>query len=220
MANIIQRVKTTSGNALIDYRELENKPVSDASLTISGGFADAKAVGNRLSPLEEVLTDQTTKQITTTNIVKRVNNLETVTSATGNGQGKQLADLKNIIDKNNFSASSNITNRLSSVEKTVGQTASTVTDWSLATNTGWYENSNASAVKNGPLSDASGYSTYGEVVSQKIKTVYLKNSSGLVRRFESYCIGSGWTSWVETTPMTSELTKSDFQKMIDDIQAS
>ena len=24
MANIIQRVKTTSGNALIDYRELEN----------------------------------------------------------------------------------------------------------------------------------------------------------------------------------------------------
>ena len=99
MANIIQRVKTTSGNALIDYRELENKPVSDASLTISGGFADAKTVGNRLSPLEEVLTDQTTNQITTTNIVKRVNNLETVTSATGNGQGKQLADLKNIIDK-------------------------------------------------------------------------------------------------------------------------
>lgn len=119
MANIIQRVKTTSGNALIDYRELENKPVSDASLTISGGFADAKTVGNRLSPLEEVLTDQTTKQITTTNIVKRVNNLETVTSATGNGQGKQLADLKNIIDKNNFSVSSNISNRLSSVEKTV-----------------------------------------------------------------------------------------------------
>lgn len=39
-----------------DYNGLENKPESDDTLSVEGGFADAKKVGEELARLEALIT--------------------------------------------------------------------------------------------------------------------------------------------------------------------
>lgn len=48
MADYVTKIRTEDGDKLIDYRALANLPQSDATLTRSGEFADAKAVGDAL----------------------------------------------------------------------------------------------------------------------------------------------------------------------------
>ena len=52
MADYIRKIKTAEGNKQIDYEALANLPVSDTTLSESGKFADAKAVGDAISPLQ------------------------------------------------------------------------------------------------------------------------------------------------------------------------
>ena len=47
----ITAIRTQNGDLPIDYRALANKPNIDKSLTVSGDVADAKAVGDKISAL-------------------------------------------------------------------------------------------------------------------------------------------------------------------------
>lgn len=49
MADYITRIRTESGDLPVDYNALANLPQSDATLTKSGRFADAKAVGDKIN---------------------------------------------------------------------------------------------------------------------------------------------------------------------------
>lgn len=48
MADYVTKIRTESGDKQIDYEALANLPQSDATLTKSGEFADAKVVGDAL----------------------------------------------------------------------------------------------------------------------------------------------------------------------------
>jgi hypothetical protein len=54
MAGYITRIRTESGDLQIDYDALANLPQSDSTLTIAGGFADAKAVGDKLKKIDQI----------------------------------------------------------------------------------------------------------------------------------------------------------------------
>ena len=49
MADFVTGIRTEDGTKKIDYNALANLPQSDATLTYSGSFADAKAVGDALN---------------------------------------------------------------------------------------------------------------------------------------------------------------------------
>ena len=53
--NSIEYIETTSGLVKVYYPALDALPVSDATLREKGMFADAKAVGDRLKPVEDKL---------------------------------------------------------------------------------------------------------------------------------------------------------------------
>lgn len=55
---LIKRIRTTSGDAQIDYLSLANLPSSDATLTKSGSFADAAVVGTKITKIEEELIEK------------------------------------------------------------------------------------------------------------------------------------------------------------------
>lgn len=61
MADYIKRIRTEAGDLQIDYEALANLPVSDATLTQSGKFADAKAVGDRISGMSSPVTSVNSK---------------------------------------------------------------------------------------------------------------------------------------------------------------
>ena len=48
MADYVTKIRTEDGDKQIDYEALANLPQSDATLTKSGAFADAKVVGDTL----------------------------------------------------------------------------------------------------------------------------------------------------------------------------
>lgn len=48
MADYVTKIRTEAGDKQIDYEALANLPQSDATLTKSGEFADAKSVGDAL----------------------------------------------------------------------------------------------------------------------------------------------------------------------------
>lgn len=48
MADYVTKIRTEDGDKPIDYKALANLPQSDATLTKSGEFADAKSVGDAL----------------------------------------------------------------------------------------------------------------------------------------------------------------------------
>ena len=49
MADYVTKIRTEDGDKRIDYNALANLPKADATLTYSGSFADAKAVGDALA---------------------------------------------------------------------------------------------------------------------------------------------------------------------------
>lgn len=57
---LIKRIRTTSGDAQIDYLSLANLPSSDATLTKSGSFADAAVVGTKITKIEKEIADKAT----------------------------------------------------------------------------------------------------------------------------------------------------------------
>ena len=59
MANTIKSIQTKQGNVPIDYESLANAPVSDTTLTISGGFGDAKVIGEKIAKLQELVNQAT-----------------------------------------------------------------------------------------------------------------------------------------------------------------
>lgn len=59
MADTIKSIKTKQGNMAIDYESLANKPVSDTTLTILGGFGDAKVIGEKIAKLQELVNQAT-----------------------------------------------------------------------------------------------------------------------------------------------------------------
>lgn len=53
MSQYVTKIRTESGDLQIDYNALANLPKSDDSLSISGSFADAKAVGDKIIELDD-----------------------------------------------------------------------------------------------------------------------------------------------------------------------
>lgn len=51
MTDYVKKIRTEKGDLQIDYEALGNLPKSDATLTKSGSFADAKAVGDKITQL-------------------------------------------------------------------------------------------------------------------------------------------------------------------------
>lgn len=57
MAEYITKIRTEGGDLPIDYNSLANLPSPDTTLTKSGGFADAKAVGDQIKNINSKITD-------------------------------------------------------------------------------------------------------------------------------------------------------------------
>ena len=216
--NSIEYIETTSGLVKVYYPALDALPVSDATLREKGMFADAKAVGDRLKPVEDKLA-QNNKDILN---IKEVNNT----------QDKSIDDINQIISINGLGKEECITQVLretcddvSEINLKIGkQYRNTVTDWNKINNTGWYKNDDSTKVSNAPIK-LSGYSTFGEHRSIQgdrddvnlYQRVYLTNENSY-RSFERFCLKSNlnykWTDWVETTPMSSAITITEFSKLI------
>jgi hypothetical protein len=216
--NSIEYIETTSGLVKVYYPALDALPVSDATLREKGMFADAKAVGDRLKPVEDKLA-QNNKDILN---IKEVNNT----------QDKSIDDINQIISINGLGKEECITQVLretcddvSEINLKIGkQYRNTVTDWNKINNTGWYKNDDSTKVSNAPVK-LSGYSTFGEHRSIQgdrddvnlYQRVYLTNENSY-RSFERFCLKSNlnfkWTDWVETTPMSSAITITEFSKLI------
>lgn len=216
--NSIEYIETTSGLVKVYYPALDAIPVSDATLREKGMFADAKAVGDRLKPVEDKLA-QNNKDILN---IKEVNNT----------QDKSIDNINQIISINGLGKEECITQVLretcddvSEINLKIGkQYRNTVTDWNKINNTGWYKNDDSTKVSNAPIK-LSGYSTFGEHKSIQgdrddvnlYQRVYLTNENSY-RSFERFCLKSNlnykWTDWVETTPMSSAITITEFSKLI------
>lgn len=216
--NSIEYIETTSGLVKVYYPALDALPVSDATLREKGMFADAKAVGDRLKPVEDKLA-QNNKDILD---IKEINKT----------QNKSIDDINQIISINGLGKEECITQVLretcddvSEINLKIGkQYRNTVTDWNKINNTGWYKNDDSTKVSNAPIK-LSGYSTFGEHRSIQgdrddvnlYQRVYLTNENSY-RSFERFCLKSNlnfkWTDWVETTPMSSAITITEFSKLI------
>lgn len=55
MAGYITAIRTGSGDLPVDYNSLANLPSSDTTLTKSGSFADAKAVGDKIKNVQDTI---------------------------------------------------------------------------------------------------------------------------------------------------------------------
>ena len=53
MAQYVTKIRTEDGDLPVDYNSLANLPQSDATLTKSGSFADAKAAGDKINKVSE-----------------------------------------------------------------------------------------------------------------------------------------------------------------------
>ena len=216
--NSIEYIETTSGLVKVYYPALDALPVSDTTLREKGMFADAKAVGDRLKPVEDKLA-QNNKDILD---IKEINKT----------QDKSIDDINQIISINGLGKEECITQVLretcddvSEINLKIGkQYRNTVTDWNKINKTGWYKNDDSTKVSNAPIK-LSGYSTFGEHRSIQgdrddvnlYQRVYLTNENSY-RSFERFCLKSNlnykWTDWVETTPMSSAITITEFSKLI------
>lgn len=87
MAEYITRIRTESGDMQIDYKALANLPKPDSTLSQSGEFAEAKAIGERIAEIN-------------TNIKTVVTNLEQHTHDVVNSSddGLMSANDKNKLD--------------------------------------------------------------------------------------------------------------------------
>lgn len=219
--NSIEYIQTTSGLTKIYYPTLDQVPSSDTTLTESGKFADAAAVGQRIGKIEETLKDKKTGEITTNNVVDKITSIENKISDV-NGHGKSISDLQNILAANGINSNTHVStdisgmkSDISALENAVGQSAMNLTNWNTATETGWYYNADSTKVGNAPMSK-SGCLTFGEVIKQRYQVAYLVSSDELYR-CERYYYGSGWKAWIETTPMTKAISEDEFKTMITSI---
>lgn len=71
----ITRIRTESGDKQIDYRALANLPTCDRTLSVSGGMADAKAVGDRISALTSSVTDSLNLKANVTDVNNKIGDL-------------------------------------------------------------------------------------------------------------------------------------------------
>ena len=55
MAEYITKIRTEGGDLPIDYNSLANLPSPDTTLTKSGSFADAKAVGDKIRNINDII---------------------------------------------------------------------------------------------------------------------------------------------------------------------
>lgn len=76
MAEYITKIRTEDGDKQIDYTALANLPSSDTSLSKSGEFADAKAVGDAISVANETINNITPADIDAVPITRKVNGKE------------------------------------------------------------------------------------------------------------------------------------------------
>lgn len=73
MAEYVTKIRTESGDKQIDYNALANLPQTDATLTKSGAFADAKAVGDAINA---VIGETSGSIAALAGAVKSVNNIK------------------------------------------------------------------------------------------------------------------------------------------------
>lgn len=63
MERYINKIRTEYGDLQINYKELANLPESDATLTKSGSFADAKATGDAIEQISTKIISEITPEI-------------------------------------------------------------------------------------------------------------------------------------------------------------
>ena len=76
----IKAIRTQAGDLRIDYTALANAPTTDATLSQSGSFADAKAVGDKINNINNNLNNNFVSKTTTINGKPLTGNI-TLTSA-------------------------------------------------------------------------------------------------------------------------------------------
>lgn len=219
--NSIEYVQTTSGLTKIYYPTLDQVPSSDKTLSEDGKFADAAVVGQRLGKIEQALKDKSTGEITSNNVVDKITAIENKISDV-NGHGKSISDLQNILANNGVKSNTNISKDISDIktdvenlQNAVGQSAMDLTNWNTAVETGWYYNADSTKVSNAPMTK-SGCPTFGEVIKNRYQVAYYVTSD-IFERYERYYTGSGWKTWIDTTPMTVPISENDFKTMIQSI---
>lgn len=73
MNQYVTKIRTESGDLQIDYRALANLPTPDPTLTVSGGFADAKATGDAITKvIEDTMKDLVCETITANKVIGAV----------------------------------------------------------------------------------------------------------------------------------------------------
>lgn len=97
MAQYVTKIRTESGDKQIDYNALANLPQSDATLTQTGSFADAKATGDAIKAAKSDLTTQinNTKAEVTTQINTTKEELTTQMNTTKNEVTNQITNITN-----------------------------------------------------------------------------------------------------------------------------
>ena len=206
----IQRIKTTSGNTPIDYETLANLPVPDKSLEGGmnkeyGFFADAKATGDRLSSLEDILRDG--NDLTQKNLIQEINIINNIISDS-NGHGKRISDNEVNISQNKKDISSNA-KKIAQIEEAISDDTGLgkrindltyayygfikiVTDWNDAKDSGTYY-ADEGVILNSPIisadksdtsSQQNNYVQYGYVQSYVLngEYIYVHQTVHIVRK--------------------------------------
>jgi hypothetical protein len=78
MAQYVTKIRTENGDLPVDYKSLANLPTSDATLTKSGEFADAKVVGEKIQQINNDIKKsvQDIKDILDPHIIKLASDAE------------------------------------------------------------------------------------------------------------------------------------------------
>ncbi|MBQ2883692.1 MAG: hypothetical protein IJE43_07985 [Alphaproteobacteria bacterium] len=76
MAQYVTKIRTESGDLPVDYASLANLPQSDATLTQSGAFADAKATGDAINQVKDSAKQLDENKADKTSIPTKVSELE------------------------------------------------------------------------------------------------------------------------------------------------
>ena len=78
MAEYVTKIRTEYGDKQIDYLALANLPQSDKTLSISGGFADAKITGDKMKNILEEITsiDDNVSLVVDTHLTKTATDTE------------------------------------------------------------------------------------------------------------------------------------------------
>lgn len=75
MADYIKKIRTESGDLQIDYTSLANLPTPDSTLAKSGYFADAKAVGDKITTVNNAINTLSSSKADKTSVPTKVSQL-------------------------------------------------------------------------------------------------------------------------------------------------